>query len=75
MSEDSEDNNSLIQNEVIKEEVNLQYHLYILIFGCIFYSSWVIPGICFFVYLLQFFLPNVLETANILLIFTQVKPL
>ena len=75
MSEDSEDNNSSNQNEVLKEDVNLQYHLYILIFAGIFYSSWVIPGICFFVYLLQFFLPNVLETANILFVFTKVKPL
>ena len=75
MSGDSEDSDPPNQNEVIKEEVNLQYHLYILFFGCIFYSSWVIPGLCFFFYLLKFFLPFVLETTNILSIFIQVKPL
>jgi acetyltransferase-like isoleucine patch superfamily enzyme len=75
MSEDSEDMDPPDQNEEIKEEVKLQYHLYILIFACIFYCSWLIPGICFFFYLLQFFLPYVLETTNILSIFIEVKPL
>jgi acetyltransferase-like isoleucine patch superfamily enzyme len=75
MSEDSEECDPSNQKEIVKEEVNLQYHLYIIIFGCIFYSSWVIPGLCFFFYLIQFFLPNVLETTNLLYIFIQVKPL
>ncbi|MFX0083964.1 MAG: hypothetical protein ACFE94_19635 [Candidatus Hodarchaeota archaeon] len=75
MSEDSEESDPLNHNEIIKEEVNLQYHLYILIFGCIFYSSWVIPGLCFFFYLIQFFLPYFLETTNFFVIFIQVKPL
>jgi acetyltransferase-like isoleucine patch superfamily enzyme len=61
------------QNEVLKEEVKLQFHLYILIFVIIFYASWVIPGICFFWYFLQVFLPYVLVTPHIFLIFTQLE--
>ena len=75
MSEESEDIDPPNQNEVVKEEVNLQFHLYILIFLCIFYSSWVIPGIFFFIYLLKFFLPFVLETTNFLHLFIQARPL
>ncbi|MFX0028701.1 MAG: hypothetical protein ACFE8B_05800 [Candidatus Hermodarchaeota archaeon] len=75
MSEESEDTDTLNQNAVIKEEVNLQYHLYFLIFSCIFYASWVIPGICFFVYFLQYFLPFVLDTTNLFHIFIQIKSL
>ncbi len=63
------------ENHVIKEEVKLQFYLYILIFGFIFYSSWVFPGIVFFWYFLQVFLPFVLETSNILLIFTEIRSL
>lgn len=75
MSEESEDTDPPNQIEVVKEDVSVQFHLYILIFMCIFYSSWVIPGIFFFVYLLKFFHPFVLETTNFLHIFIQVKPL
>ncbi len=63
------------ENHVLKEEVKLQFYLYILIFGFIFYSSWVFPGICFFWYFLQIFLPFVLEISNILVIFTEIRSL
>lgn len=75
MSEESDESYPSNQNQVLKEEVTLQFHLYILIFGLIFYCSWVIPGICFFWYFLQVFLPYVLETTNFLLIFIELKPL
>ncbi|MFX1455291.1 MAG: hypothetical protein ACFFDB_07925 [Promethearchaeota archaeon] len=59
------------ENRVLKEEVNLQFHLYIIIFSFIFYSSWVFPGVLFFWYLLNIFLPNFLNIQNFLSIFTQ----
>jgi acetyltransferase-like isoleucine patch superfamily enzyme len=61
--------------EVIKEEVNLQYHLYITIFGLIYYISWVISGIGFFAYVLLYFLPNFLEVENFFSLFIELKPL
>ena len=57
MSEESEESDPPNNNEVIKEEISLQYHLYISIFAIIFYCSWVVPGVCFFIYFLQVFLP------------------
>ena len=75
MSEESEESDLPNNNEVIKEEVSLQYHLYIFIFALIFYGSWVIPGICFFWYLLQVFLPYVLDVTNFFLIFIQLESL
>jgi acetyltransferase-like isoleucine patch superfamily enzyme len=63
------------ENHVLKEEVKLQFYLYILIFGFIFYSSWIFPGISFFWYFLQIFLPFVLEISNILVIFTEIRSL
>ncbi len=59
------------ENQVLKEEVKLQFYLYILIFSFIFYSSWVIPGVFFFWYVLQVFLPNFLEISNFILLFTE----
>jgi len=75
MSEESEEAHPPNNNEVVKEDVKLQFHLYILIFGLIFYCSWVVPGICFFWYVIQFFLPYVLETPNFFNLFTQLGPL
>jgi UDP-3-O-[3-hydroxymyristoyl] glucosamine N-acyltransferase len=60
------------ENHVLKEEVKLQFYLYIIIFSFIFYSSWVIPGICFFWYFLQVFIPKVLDISNFLTLFTEI---
>ena len=59
------------ENHVLKEEVKLQFYIYIIIFIFIFYSSWVFPGIFFFWFFLQVFIPNVLEISNILTLFTE----
>lgn len=75
MSEESEESEPPNQNEVLKEEVKLQYDLYFSIFALIFYCSWVIPGICFFWYFLQVFIPNVLNVDNLLLVFIDLKNL
>lgn len=75
MSEESEESEPPNQKEVLKEEVKLQYDLYISIFALIYYFSWVIPGICFFWYFLQVFIPNVLDVNNLLLVFIDLKSL
>ena len=63
------------ENHILKEEVKLQFYLYIIIFFFIFYSSWVIPGLFFFWYLVQVFLPQVLEISNFLILFTEIDSL
>lgn len=68
-------NTDTVENHVLKEEVKLQFHLYIIAFIFIFYSSWVLPGICFLSYFLQIFIPNVLEISNLLAIFTEINSL
>ncbi|MFX1526674.1 MAG: hypothetical protein ACFFB4_03795 [Promethearchaeota archaeon] len=78
MSEDSgknEDSDNNNEEEVVKEEVSLQFHLYITIFLIIYYGSWLVPGFIFFAYVLFIFLPNFLETANFISIFTELGPL
>ncbi|MFX0059130.1 MAG: hypothetical protein ACFE85_17090 [Candidatus Hodarchaeota archaeon] len=59
----------------VKEEVNLQYHIYITIFLVIYYCSYLIPAILFFVYVILFFLPNFLETTSFIALFTELNPL
>lgn len=57
--------------EIIKEEVNLQYHWYLFSFFVIYFISFLIPGIVFFLYCLIFFVPKVMDNRDILLLFTQ----
>ncbi|MFX0006982.1 MAG: hypothetical protein ACFFA7_17725 [Promethearchaeota archaeon] len=75
MTEKPEKKKSRNPDGIIKEEIKLQYHIYIFIFFIIFYSSWVVPGVFFFWYFLQFFIPIFLETTNFFLIFFQLEPL
>ena len=71
MTEKPEEKKSENPGGIIKEEIKLQYHIYIFIFFIIFYSSWVVPGVFFFWYFLQFFIPNFLDTPSFFLIFFQ----
>ena len=48
------------QETVIKEEVNLQFHWYLISFFMIYFGSLLIPGVIFILYSLLFFIPNVL---------------
>ena len=61
--------------EVIREDVNMQYSLYITIFLLIYYGSWLLPGLAFFTYVLNFFLPYFLEVGNFFSLFTELKSL
>ncbi|MFX1502989.1 MAG: acyltransferase [Promethearchaeota archaeon] len=62
-------------DEVIKEEVSLQYHLYIIIFAVIYYISWLIPGFIFWLYFFFPFRIFFLENIGFLSLFTNLSSL
>ncbi len=61
--------------EVIKEEVSLQFHLYIIIFAIIYYVSWVIPGFVFWLYFFFPFRIFFLENIGFFSLFTNLSSL
>jgi len=68
-------NSDAIVNETIKEEVNLQYHLYLFIFVIIYYVSWLLPAILFWCYFVFPFRLFFLDNANFFNLFTDFRPL
>ncbi|MFW9947866.1 MAG: hypothetical protein ACFFBZ_12575 [Promethearchaeota archaeon] len=62
-------------NDIIKEEINLQFHWYMFLFFIIYFGSFLIPAIIFMVYIMFFYLPYFLDTSNFILLFTQLEPL
>ncbi len=56
-----------------KENINLQYHWYLIIFLIIYYMSYVIPGILFMYYVLWFFIPNFLRIGNLISVFINLE--
>ncbi len=60
-----------LKNETIKEDVNLQFHLYIIIFMVIYYGSWLLPAIIFWGYFFFPFRIFFLESTNFITIFTD----
>ena len=63
------------QKSVIREEVNLQFHWYLLAFFTIYTLSFVLPGIIFTLYLHFFFTPYFLGVENFVFIFTELNSL
>ena len=63
------------KNEVIKEELSLQFHLYIIIFVFIYYLSWVIPGFMFWLYFFFPFRIFFLENLDFISLFTNLSSL
>jgi hypothetical protein len=61
--------------EIIKEEINLQFHWYLFLFFIIYFGSFLIPAIILMVYIMFFYLPYFLDTSNFILLFTQLEPL
>ena len=62
-------------DEVIKEELSLQFHLYIIIFAIIYYFSWVVPGFVFWLYFFFPFRIFFLENPGFFLLFTDLNSL
>ncbi|MBD3254592.1 MAG: hypothetical protein GF383_05840 [Candidatus Lokiarchaeota archaeon] len=63
------------KKSVIKQEIELQFHWYILAFFIIFIGSFLIPGIIITLYFRYFFLPFFLENASFASLFTSFYPL
>lgn len=61
--------------EIIREEVNLQFHWYMINFFVTYLLSWIIPVIIFIIYLRFFFFPYFLETKSFFSLITQILPL
>ncbi|MFX0059432.1 MAG: hypothetical protein ACFE8J_14135 [Candidatus Heimdallarchaeota archaeon] len=76
MSVDQKDSNVNTQNNnIIKEEINLQYHWYLGSFFVIYFSSLLIPAIILMLYVMLFYLPYFLENDNFISLFTNLEPL
>ena len=59
------------KSETVKEEVNLQFHLYIAILIVIYYGSWLLPAMIFWGYFFFPFRIFFLESTNFITIFTD----
>jgi len=62
-------------NEVVKEEINLQFHWYMTLFFIIYFGSFIIPAIILMLYIMLFYLPYFLNQMNFILLFTRLEPL
>ena len=71
----SKPNETESTTEIIKEEINLQYHWYMLSFFIIYFGSLLIPALIFMGYMILFYLPYFLDTVNFISLFTDLKPL
>ena len=58
--------------EPIKEEINLQYHWYMLSFFIIYLGSLIFPIILLMSYIMLFYLPNFLSINNFFTLFTRI---
>ncbi|MGV9198974.1 MAG: hypothetical protein ACOC4M_09050, partial [Promethearchaeia archaeon] len=60
---------------IIKREIDLQFHWYILSFVLIYYGSYLVAGTIFFLYILLILVPNVMEVGNFIFLFTRIDSL
>lgn len=67
----NEDNSETL----IKEEINLQYHWYMLSFFIIYFGSLIIPIILLMSYIMLFYLPQFLNINDFYLLFTRIESL
>lgn len=63
------------EGEVIKEEINLQFHWYLILFFTVYYTSWILPGFIILGYFIQYFIPNFLDISNFVDIFLNLNSL
>ncbi len=59
------ENNS--KNGVIREEFNVQYSWFLVVFFTIYLTSFLVPAFLFMIYIFQFFLPYYLKPKIFLL--------
>ncbi len=70
-SEDSEDS----EEEPVREEVRMQYVLYMFLFFIIYYASWIGPSFILLSYFIIIFRAYFLEASSFVAIFTELNPL
>ena len=63
------------QKEIVKEEISLQFHWYLLSFFIIYLGSFFVPGLIIYIYIRFLFIPYFLNTENLLSVFTEIYPL
>ncbi|MHA1194353.1 MAG: hypothetical protein ACTSP9_19060 [Promethearchaeota archaeon] len=77
MPDDSRENNSneleIPKQEVLKEEINMQFGKLTLIFLVNYYFSWLLACFIFLSYFLIEFMPNVLQVTSFITLFTDPK--
>ena len=69
------DNSNDPTKEIIKEDIKKQPYWHVITFFSTYIGSYLIPGVIFFIYILFLFIPNVLNTSNLITLFTEFGPL
>lgn len=59
------DEETALENDVLKEEIKMQFHWYLGPFFLVYFVSYMIPGAIFMIYLLRFFIPYFLEVSSL----------
>ncbi len=62
-------------NSLIKEEINLQLHLWLTAFFVIYFCSFLIPAVIFMMYIMLFYLPYFLEVRSFISLFNNLTSL
>ena len=62
-------------NNIIKEEISLQLHLWLPVFFIIYFCSFLAPAVIFMMYIMLFYLPNFLNITDFISLFTNVPSL
>ncbi|MBY9014013.1 MAG: hypothetical protein KGD70_16755, partial [Candidatus Lokiarchaeota archaeon] len=75
MTENAKESIPINNNEMIREEVNLQFHWYMINFFVTYLLSWIIPVFIFIIYVRFFFYPHFLETKSFVFLITEILPL
>ena len=63
------------ENDVIKQEINIQYKYIMPVFFIVYFGSLLIPGLIFMTYIMVVYLPLVLKTTNFVMLFLQIDSL
>lgn len=63
------------EDEIIKQEPSARFQWCALVFVTTYFISWAVPTAFFFLYLVYFFIPYVLENPNFFALFLELKPL
>ncbi|MBD3342803.1 MAG: hypothetical protein GF353_27140 [Candidatus Lokiarchaeota archaeon] len=73
--EDNIKETTLAEKDVLKEDINLQIHWYLIAFFSMYYGSYFVPATLFLMYLLVFLIPNVMEQTRFVNLFIDPKSL